>query len=61
METTTAEVLLREKEHQVFFVCHENMGEENRCDAFSGPCHERCMYTNPNGEVTEICMNCAAS
>ena len=59
VENTTAESLLKEEEYQTCFVCHENMGQENCCDLCSGPCHQRCMYINPNGETTDICKNCA--
>ena len=58
---TAAEALLREEEYQICFVCHENMGNENCCDLCSGPCHQRCMFIKPDGEVTDICMNCATT
>ena len=60
-DQTTVEILLQEENHQICVVCHESMGGENRCHTCSGSCHERCMQVDSNGDVTDICQNCAAS
>ena len=60
-DQTTAEILLQEENHQICVVCHESMGGENRCHTCLGSCHERYMQVDSNGDVTDICQNCAAS